>query len=790
MFIFEIKPTLNHIKNYKITPMKLFKLLILGLFLVIPQLNYSQEKKPKVVLVLSGGGAKGVAHIPLLQTIDSLGIVPDLIIGTSMGSIVGGLYAAGYSGDSIANIANNADWDFLLGGGISLKDVSNEEKSEFNKYVVDLDLENGKPKVSTGILNDQNLREFLSVLTYPVYNIQDFDKLPIPFRAMATDIVNGKEIVMDKGSLMVAMRASMSIPSIFEPVSYNGTLLVDGGVLNNFATDVAKKMGADIIIGSDVGGGMAPIEELDNIPTILFQTAMLSSNLKNPGNRKLCTVLIDHTENLTYSTGDFANSKEIYTEGIIGTNKNKNALISLAKQLEKYNSKAQRLPQIDKEFIIDSIKYSRISKANIALVKARANIKTNTKYTTDDIINGFNQAMGTQIFKQITFKSLNIEGKHALEITGFEKSRFQLKGSLHYDTYRGIGLVVNTTARNVLGKSSRVLLSIDIAEQPRLRFQYQKNFGKLKKWWWRSEYFMENLEQKIFINGNTADRMKYRFIQIDNQINKNINSLNSYVGLGINYQLTNVKPDNDPDYNDNVLDLYNYRFNTSQIYAQYNFNNLNTVFYASEGTYINANISRSIYSNAEVEFINYPEFNENGNTNGFTKASVDFEKRLPFNKNVTGIIGASAGFTFEDTLASNQVSFNDYGYAAKYFFGGNIQNPRSGSFMFSGLHEDELNIQQFMKLNLGIQFNPVPKVYLTPHFNIASVGFDNFNDYFENALSPSGNWNEGFETSTLISAGATASYHSFIGPVTFDASWVNDINKVRVFFNIGLVLNR
>lgn len=770
--------------------MKLVKLIILILFLVVPQLNFSQEKKPKVVLVLSGGGAKGIAHISLLQTLDSLGIVPDLIIGTSMGSIVGGLYAAGYSGDSIANIANNADWDLLLGGGISLKAVSVEEKSEFNRYVVDLDLEKGKPKVNTGLLNDQNLREFLSVLTYPVYNINDFDKLPIPFRAMATDIVNGKEEIMGQGSLMVAMRASMSIPSVFEPVNYNGTLLVDGGVLNNFATDVAKEMGADIIIGSDVGGGMAPIEKLDNIPAILFQTAMLSSNLKNPKNRKLCTVLIDHTPNLTYSTGDFAKSKEIYAEGKIGTNTNKEALINLAKQLKKYNSKASRLPKVNKTFVIDSIKYSGISEANIELVKARANIKTNTEYTTTDIINGFNHAMGTQIFKQITFKSLHVDGTKALEVTGHEKSRFQLKGSLHYDNYRGVGLVLNTTARNLVGKSSRILLSLDIAEQPRLRFQYQKNFGNLKKWWWRSEYFLENLEQKIFINGNTADKMKYRFMQFDNQINKNINSLNSFVGFGINYQLTNVKPENNPEYNDNVLDLENYRFKTSQIYAQYQFNNLNTVFYATEGTYFNTILSRSIYSNVAIEFINNPSDNENDNTNGFTKLTTKFEKRIPFNKSVTGIVGASAGFTFEDSLASDQVSYSKYGYAAKYFFGGNMTNPKNGSFMFYGLHEDELNIEQFLKLNLAVQFNPLPKIYLTPHFDIASVGFNNFNEYIGEAFSPSGNWSDNFETSTLISAGATASYHSFLGPITFDVSWVNDINKVRLFFNIGLVLNR
>jgi NTE family protein len=119
--------------------------------------------------------------------------VPDLIVGTSMGSIVGGLYAMGYSGNQIATISKEANWNQLLGGKTSLKDVSIEEKSEFAKYLVDFDIRKGRPKVKSALLNDQNLREFISVYTHPSYSVLDFDKLPIPFRAVATDIVNGKE---------------------------------------------------------------------------------------------------------------------------------------------------------------------------------------------------------------------------------------------------------------------------------------------------------------------------------------------------------------------------------------------------------------------------------------------------------------------------------------------------------------------------------------------------------------------------------------------------------------------
>ena len=262
-----------------------FRLLFIFFTFVVSTQVFAQDKKPKVALVLSGGGAKGIAHIRVLQALDSLGIVPDLIIGTSMGSVVGGLYAMGYSGDSIANIANNTNWDNLLTGDIPLNKVSTEEKSEFKKYLVELDVVNWSPKLNSSLLRDQNLREFLSLLTFPVYNINNFDDLSIPFRAMTTDIVNGKEVILDKGSLSLAMRASMSVPSIFQPVVYENTLLVDGGILNNFPTDVAKRMGADIIIGSTVGVGMLPKNKLDNMSSLLVQSSMLSSNLKVKKNK-------------------------------------------------------------------------------------------------------------------------------------------------------------------------------------------------------------------------------------------------------------------------------------------------------------------------------------------------------------------------------------------------------------------------------------------------------------------------------------------------------------------------
>lgn len=767
----------------------LFFFVFFFVFLAQPIIAQNHNKKPKIAIVLSGGGAKGVAHIPLLQALDSLGIVPDLIIGTSMGSVVGGFYSMGYSGDSIATITKNAKWDELLGGKTSLKDVSIEEKSEFGRYLIDLDVIKGKPKVTSSLLNDQYLRNFLSLYTFPVYNVHNFDSLPIPYRAMTTDIVNGKEVLLGEGSLSVAMRASMSIPSIFRPVPYKDVLLVDGGVLNNFPVDVAKRMGADIIIGSDVGGGMKPKEELEGITTILLQTAMLVSNIKNPASRELCDILIDHLPNLTYSTGDFGKSNEIYKEGKIGTLLKMDELVALAEILKKHQQKSPKLPSINKEFVLDTIIYKGVSKEHLDLVKSRANILPHIEYEAQDLIDGLHRAMGTTLFSQITTKAFKNKEKIGLEITGFEKSKHQVKASLHFDTYRSIGLILNYTGRNVIGNSSRILVTADIAVQPRFRVKYQKHLGPKKSWWWRSEVLGEFLEQKLFLDGNYADEMNFQYFQFDNQINKNLNSFSSYIGLGFNFESTYVKPKADPEIVDNVLLLKKYNFNNLELNVRYVYNKMNSVFHAEKGAFFQAKIGRSLYNDIDVVYSDEDQTKIKGSTNGFTRLTVDYEKRIPLNKKIVGIVAATTSFIFEDDLKSDDVPFTDLGYGAKYFLGGNLSHPRQSSYFFPGLHEDELSAEQLMKFNIGIQFNPINKIYVTPHFNYASVGFEDFNEYIKDAFSPKGNWDEQFETSSLFSAGTTFFYQSYLGPVIFDVSWVNDINKVRVFFNIGLQLN-
>ena len=266
--------------------------------------------------------------------------------------------------------------------------------------------------------------------------------------------------------------------------------------------------------------------------------------------------------------------------------------------------------------------------------------------------------------------------------------------------------------------------------------------------------------------------------------------MQSYIGVGINYEYTNVKPEVDPEINDNYLSLKEYHFHNLMLDIQYVFNSMNQVFYPTQGAYFRGKFSRSLLHEVNAEFTQDSIQDAIGTTNGFSRLGLHLEKRIPFQKKVSGIIRALTGFTFVDGLQSKDISFLDYGYGANYFLGGVLERPRKSEYALRGLQEAELVVTQFMMLNLGVQFNPFKSVYFTPHLNLATVGYDNFTDYMKDAFSPNGNWSEETGTSGVISAGVTASYKSILGPVDLDVSWANDINKIRVFFGIGYQFNR
>lgn len=246
------------------------------LIILASQTLYSQEtRRPKVGLVLSGGGAKGFAHIGTLKLIDSLQIPIDYIAGTSMGAIVGGLYAIGYTGHEVEKMAERNDWEEIFSDTPPRPQLPFFQKEQSGRYQLEFGLNKLKPVTPSGLIFGQKVSLLLSSFTYPFEKIDDFDKLPIPFRCVAVDLITGNEVILRNGSLAKALRASMSIPTVFSPVAWGDSLLVDGGISNNMPVDVVRDMGAEIVITVDVQSPLQKREELNSALAVLNQTVSL-----------------------------------------------------------------------------------------------------------------------------------------------------------------------------------------------------------------------------------------------------------------------------------------------------------------------------------------------------------------------------------------------------------------------------------------------------------------------------------------------------------------------------------
>ena len=248
------------------------------------------QTRPRIGRVLSGGGARGATHIGVLKMLDQLHVPVDVIAGTSMGAVVGGLYASGMSGEQIERAMASIDWQAAFRDRPPRTELDYRRKEEDREFLVNLPvgLQGKKLVIPKGLVQGQMLTETLRQLTLPVAGISDFDLLPTRFRAVATNLETGSKRIIADGDLTTAMRASMSVPGLFAPVEYRGELLVDGGLTDVLPIDVARSMGVDILIVVDAGFPLQPRKSLISLPGITNQ--MLSILLRKDIERDLATL--------------------------------------------------------------------------------------------------------------------------------------------------------------------------------------------------------------------------------------------------------------------------------------------------------------------------------------------------------------------------------------------------------------------------------------------------------------------------------------------------------------------
>ena len=457
---------------------------IIFIFLIQNTL-YSQDiahkdKKLKVGLVLSGGGARGFAHIGVLRVLEEEGIDVDVIAGTSMGSIVGGLYAMGYSVDEIEAISKRLHWDEILSDFINRKDLGFYEKYDDEIHIFTLALKGKKVSIPPGLVYGQNVINTLTQLTVPAFQTKNFSDLDIPFFCMATDLLSGEAIKLDTGNLASAIRASMSVPSALVPLKYGPYYLVDGGLINNLPAKEVREMGVDVLIGVDIQTPLYKKEEITNLVQVMSQSIFLNAEATYNENLAELDFLIK-PEIDPYTSMSFDRVDSLILRG-------EKKARELVPQLRAFMDsiglkpvdavrKVNTFPDMDMLYV-DKVDIRGSDKVSDKFILAGLKIKEDNQISIKDLNSRIAKLYGSKLFHTITYRlEYSNDGKTIIIIDVEEATTFEINVGIHYNDYAKAGLLLNLTGRNFGAPNGRLSLDVALGKVSRITAAYVVDNG-------------------------------------------------------------------------------------------------------------------------------------------------------------------------------------------------------------------------------------------------------------------------------------------------------------------------
>ncbi len=433
----------------------------------------SHDNDLKIGLVLSGGGAKALAHVGLLEVMDEEGLRPDFISGTSMGAVVGALYAMGYSGKAIRKEMYKVHWDAILTNDRPRLSLPFSDRSTEQRYILSFEIQNKRLQIPDGINYGQQILNELDRLTIGAHHIRDFSQLPIPFACIATDLETGARTVLDTGYLPDAMRATSSFPTLYSPYEFGEALLVDGGIIENLPIQLALDKGMNVIIGSDVQNILRKKEDLGSVFRVLEQI----SSFTNAANfiRDSCQALFLVEPNIPgagVTTFDMLDS--IFRSGYREAAKYRETIRELAKSNRQGGQKKQLTAFQDSVFI-ESILLPNLEVSNNSYILSKLGLRSSMKLSTRQIVEGTNRIWGSQLFKTADFKLWPVPDKSSYDLKlrlKPVKSLSKIRLGLHYDDDFQTAVLLNYTQRNFIFQGSRLSTDLALGTNPRLWVDY------------------------------------------------------------------------------------------------------------------------------------------------------------------------------------------------------------------------------------------------------------------------------------------------------------------------------
>ncbi|MEZ8861775.1 patatin-like phospholipase family protein [Vibrio sp. 10N.247.311.51] len=466
------------------------------------QVDQSQQaeqahKRPTVAVVLAGGGAKGAAHIGVLKALEEMQIPVDYITGTSMGSYVGGLYATGMSADEIESFIYTVDWNRGYRDRVNRSDRRVRDKEYEDRYQLntDLGLGWGEIKARKGVVQGQNMLRILRETTGNLSSFDSFDHLAIPYRSVATDIIELEEVVIDHGHLVDAMMASMSVPGALPPYELDGRMLVDGGVTNNMPVDVARAMGADIVIAVDISTNYKGKDDFTNF---LAAADQLSNYLVQRSTQEQAETLTDDDVFLRPDVGEmetteFDKMPSAFLAGYEAAKQHTDELSKLSLSNADYQhyiedkQKARRQLKHGDQTVVDRVVINNNTHYSDKLIENRLNLDSGEVLKTSEIESKVQDLYALDRFELVTYEFDTVDGEEQLQVDVNEKSwgpnylnfRFFLEDDFSTTSQYSIGVSANFTDINSHGAELRT--NIEMGTDKRIEAELYSPFFSSQK---------------------------------------------------------------------------------------------------------------------------------------------------------------------------------------------------------------------------------------------------------------------------------------------------------------------
>ena len=735
--------------------MKHFFLFVSLFFL--SQVALGQEKsventRPKVGLVLSGGGAKGLAHIGVLKVIDSLGIKVDYISGTSMGAVVGGLYASGYTANQLDSIFSKIDVDALLQDYTPRESKSFYEKRNDEIYALTLPFNNFKLGLPSGLSKGLYNFNLMSRLTQHVSDVRDFDKLPIPFLCIATDVETGEQIVLDEGILAQAIIASGALPTLYSPVEINGRLLIDGGVVNNYPIEELKNRGIDFIIGIDVQDGLKNREQLKDVTAVLSQINNFSMIEKMEGKRSLTNIYIK-PDIKGFSVVSFDKGQEIIKKG----NEKANEFIKELLPLRNIDERPTTFKVIknDSIFIID-ITFNKLENFTRAYVLGKLKIKRNTKIPMTQIEKGISNLNATQNFSAISYSFEKTQSGERLALNLKEnKSNTFLKFGIHYDDLYKSGALINYTHKKLIAKNDVASLDVILGDNFRYNFDYYIDNGFYWSFGFNSKFnsFNRNIATD-FANGIIFTDLGINSVNIDftditNQAYvQTIFAQKFSFGAGLEFKYLNIKSET-LENSTPIFDKSNYL----SAFGYLKYDSFNQKYFPKKGWSFSGDLKTFLYSS---DYTNLFE--------RFSIARADAGIVFEPIKRTTIKLQTEGGFA----IGERTISFFDFVLGGYGFVSVNNIKPFMG-YDFLSLAGDS-----YVKGTITADYEIYKKHHINFTANFANVG----NRIFEHTED----W---LSKPKYTGYGVGYGMESIIGPLEIKHSWSPETKDHHTWFSVG-----